>query len=387
MHGRPTQLAVLLVVLAAAFAASAVLAIDLTTTDGATSGEHADRVTTPRSVSIVAGGEIIAESAVRDAAARAAPQGQRFDFTPLLSPIAATVSAADLAICHLELPIGAPGAQSGLLGRSPFGGNRLLAPYELAAAVASTGFDRCSTASNHSDDAGSTGIVTTLDALDAAGVEHAGTARTAAEHASQVQPTMVGGVRISHLAYTRGSNNVQLAGPWVNYSPTIDEVAGDVAAARRAGAELVIVSIHVLPELSSSPAPADRTFVTQLTATTSIDLVVMHGSHVVQPPELVNATTVFWGLGNMLSGMGVAGTGRYMDKRTLDGLLAAVEFTETAPGVFTPRAWPILTCVDPATRQVWPGVAAQSDAATPSEIRPVLAECEARTRSVIPDLQ
>jgi hypothetical protein len=189
---------------------------------------------------------------------------------------------------------------------------------------------------------------------------------------------------------------VQLAGPWVNYSPTIGEVVEDVNAARRAGAELVVVSLHVLPEMSPSPAAADRAFVTQFTAAAPIDLVVMHGSHVVQPPELVNGAIVFWGLGNMLSGMGVAGTGPYVDQRTLDGLMAAVDFTETAPGVFTPRmftprtftprARAVLTCVDPTSRQVWAGLVALADPATPDRVRQVLAACEARTRRVVPDL-
>src|SRR5262245_31687426 len=85
-------------------------------TGGATVGERADRVTIRRSISIVAGGEIIAETAVRDAASAAAAPGQRFDFAPLMAPLAATIQSADLAICHIELPIGRPDQQSGNIG-------------------------------------------------------------------------------------------------------------------------------------------------------------------------------------------------------------------------------------------------------------------------------
>lgn len=370
------------IVIGATFATAAALAA---TTDGATVGEHADRITARRSVSIVAGGEIIAESAVRNAAA--ASPGARFDFAPLMAPLSGTIASADLAICHMELPIGRPDQLPGNIGHSPFGGNRLLAPYELAAGVAATGFDRCSTASNHSDDAGTSGVASTLDALDAAGVSHAGTARSSQERAAQVQPIVVAGVHVSHLAYTRGSNNVPLSGPWVNYSPSVTDVVGDVQAARAAGAELVVVSVHVLPELDPSPATADRAFVTQVTAAVPIDLVVMHGAHVVQPTELVNGVPVFWGLRNMISGMGVVGAGRYADRRTLDSALAVAEFTETAPNVFTPRVFAVLACVDPATRTVWPGIAALDDPATPEPIRPVLAACAARTRQIVADLR
>ena len=55
------------------------------------------------------------------------------------------------------------------LGPSAYGGNRLVSPYEVAAGVAATGFDRCTTASNHSNDIGAAGIDQTLAALDAGG--------------------------------------------------------------------------------------------------------------------------------------------------------------------------------------------------------------------------
>ena len=203
------------------------------------------------------------------------------------------------------------------------------------------------------------------------------------------QPFVVAdGVRVAHLSYTRGSNNDRLREPWlVNYFPDVGEIAGDVAAARSAGAELVFVSIHLMPELGTTPHPDDRQFVTRLTEATSVDVVLMHGPHVVHPIELVGGTIVYWSLGNMLSGMGVAGTGAYEDRRTLDGLLAGVRFTETAPGQWIPEAWGVVVCVDPATRQVWPGITALADPSTPPDVRPVLAECAARTASVVPALR
>src|SRR4029453_10685067 len=52
------------------------------------------------------------------------------------------------------------------------------APREIADAIRYTGYDACTTASNHAFDQGMPGVIATLDQLDRAGVAHAGTART-----------------------------------------------------------------------------------------------------------------------------------------------------------------------------------------------------------------
>jgi poly-gamma-glutamate synthesis protein (capsule biosynthesis protein) len=54
-------------------------------------------------------------------------------------------------------------------------------PPQVAEGLGSTGYDACSTASNHTLDDGAAGIQRTLDALDRAGVRHALSARTEAE--------------------------------------------------------------------------------------------------------------------------------------------------------------------------------------------------------------
>ena len=156
---------------------------------------------------------MLTENAVTSAAAEiAARTGGRYDFAPLFAPITAMVSSVDIAICHMELPIGQPGDRAGVYGSSTFGGNLLLAPYEIAAAMKQVGFDRCSTASNHSNDLGVPAIDETLGALDAAGLSHVGTARPAAEAATTL--FSVNGVRMVHLSYTRYSNTPLPAEPW-----------------------------------------------------------------------------------------------------------------------------------------------------------------------------
>lgn len=307
----------------------------------------------PRSFSLIATGDVLTESAVNDAAAAAASgTGRRYDFAPLFGPITPMVSSADIAICHMEIPIGVQGERAGIYGSSPFGGHLLLAPYEIATDLERAGFDRCSTASNHSNDLAESGIDTTLAALDAAGISHAGTARSSSEATTAL--LTVNGVRLAHLSYTRYSNTPVPGDPWrLNFAASPAQAAADVNAARAAGAEVVVVSVHIVQELLPTPLPADRQFITDLTALSHIDLVVEHGPHVVQPVEKVNGTWVYWSVGNLISGMGTPGRGVFADPRTLEELAATARFTETAPGVFGVETWPVLLCNDPFTRKVY----------------------------------
>jgi poly-gamma-glutamate synthesis protein (capsule biosynthesis protein) len=304
------------------------------------------------------------------AAAIAAGSGTRYNFAPLFGPITPIVESMDIAICHMETPIGLPDERPGVYGKSPFGGNLILAPNEIAAGLRQAGFDRCSTASNHSNDLAEPGIDTTLAALDAAGISHAGTARTPTEAQSSV--TTVNGVRFAHLSYTRYSNTTLPAEPWrLNYVTSPTQIAADVDAVRAAGAEVVAVSVHISKELQPAPLAADRQFITDLTALAHIDLVIEHGPHVIQPVEQVNGTWVYWSVGNLISGMGTPGRVVYTDPRTLDGIAATARFTETAPGVFSVEPWPVLLFT------------AIADPVTSATIRAQMIECVQRSTPVV----
>jgi Bacterial capsule synthesis protein PGA_cap len=348
----------------------------------------ATRLTPPaRSFSLIATGDVLTESAVNAAAAGfAAGSGARLDFAPLFAPVSPMLASADIAICHMELPIGRPDERAGIYGSSPFGGNLLLAPYEIAAAMKRAGFDRCSTASNHSNDLAEVGIDTTLGALDSAGLSHVGTARTPAEAATTL--LTINGIRLAHLSYTQYSNTVLPGEPWrINFVASPARVAADVDAARAAGAEVVVVSMHIYQELLLTPLAADRQFLTDLTARAHIDLVIEHGPHVVQPVEKVNGTWVYWSVGNFVSGMGTPSRGVFADPRTLDEIAAAARFTETAPGVFDVETRPVLLCNEPFTRAVYAAAAALADPSLSPFVRSAIQACMSRTFPIIPALQ
>ena len=119
----------------------------------------------PRHATLAFGGDILIHSGVW----AAADTGAGYDFSPMLAPIAPRLTAADLAICHLEVTLARP-------EDAPSSYPRFRAPGALATDLAEAGFDGCSVASNHALDFGEEGVAATLDGLDAAGLAHAGTA-------------------------------------------------------------------------------------------------------------------------------------------------------------------------------------------------------------------
>jgi len=354
--------------------------------DAASATSEARRQHPPlRTFTLAATGDVLTEGTVVAAAASYAAPGQKYDFAPIFAPVAPILQSVDLAICHMELPIGGPNDHPGVYGRSPYGGNLLLAPHEVAAGLSATGFDRCSTASNHSIDLGVGGINSTLDAFDAVGVTHVGTARTPIE--SGLTTFVVNGVRLAHLSYTTSLNTNPTDAFRLNYARSPERVAADVAAARLLGAEIVIVSMHVGMELLPAPTSGDRAFITTLTSLADVDLVIEHGPHVIQPLEQVNGTWVFWSVGNFVSGMGWAQAGRYADQRTADGLIATARFIETTPGNFTVDPTPVLICNEHNSRTVYPVITTLFDQTISPALRDQLQQCLARSAPVVADLR
>ena len=249
-----------------------------------------------RGFTLVAAGDILPHSAVLDRA-RFDAGGNGYDFRPMLSAVQPLVSRADLALCHIENVYG-----------DPTGTASLMSPPEEARGLAATGYDSCSTASDHSLDAGPVGIQRTLDALDGAGVRHAGTARTDAE-ARTVTLLRAGPAKVAHLAYTADTNGVPLppAEPWVVNLVDPARVLADARAARHAGADVVVVSLRWGTAGQQAPDPQQLALARQLTAARTggrpdIDLILGTQAHAPQPYEKVNGTWVVYGLGDQITG-------------------------------------------------------------------------------------
>ena len=280
----------------------------------------------PRTFTLVATGDVLLHTALweqarADAASAGNPGGH--DFGPMLAGIRPVVSGADVAICHMETPVAPPGG--------PFSSYPSFSvPPEIAPALAATGYDACTTASNHTYDRGSEGVTRTLDALDAAGIRHAGSARTPQE-AGTTTLLDVDGVRLALLSYTFGFNGIPAPGGETWRSNPIDErrILTDAGVARRRGADVVVVALHWGDEYNHDPNGQQQALAPRLIGSPDIDLLLGHHAHVVQPIEAIGNEWVVYGMGNLVSNQGSQGP----DK--LEGLLLRFRFTEQPDG-----GWP-----------------------------------------------
>jgi hypothetical protein len=267
--------------------------------DHETPGRPAPSAAAPRGFTLVASGDVLPHSSIIDRA-RFDGGGKGYDFRPMLAGIRSVVSRADLALCHMETVYGANGDYTGY--------PTFKSPPEVARGLAATGYDGCSTASNHSLDDGSGGIRRTLDALDRAGVRHAGSARTEAE-ARTVTVLRAGSAKVAHLAYTYDTNGFPLpkGQPWAVDLMDEKKILTDARAARKAGADVVVVSLHWGTEWQDAPDERQMTLARDLTAARTgarpdVDLILGTHAHVPQAYEKVNGTWVVYGMGDQIAG-------------------------------------------------------------------------------------
>ena len=289
-------------------------------------------------VSISGSGDILIHNSLSDQA-RDAGSDAKYNFAPMLAGAKARISAADFAICHLETPFSDPA----VVTEFP----HLYVRPELARGIKATGFNQCSTASNWSLDKGSEGVTRTLDALDAAGVGHAGTARSAAEAATP-KITLVKGVPVAHLSYSWDFNGVRPpeGREWEANVIDPDRVVAQAKRARQLGAKIVVASLHMGDPDSHEISQYQRSVAERVTKSGQVDLIIGHNSHQVQPVEMINGVWVVFGHGNLISG-------QFDDwVRNREGIISQFDFAERMDGRFAvvgATAFPILDTSSPHT--------------------------------------
>ncbi|MDQ8705054.1 CapA family protein [Streptomyces sp. LHD-70] len=262
-------------------------------------GASANGAVEPRAFTLAASGDVLPhDSIIRQAAADA--DGDGYDFRKILAGAGPVISKADLALCHMETVYGADGDYSGYPA--------FKSPPQIARALADTGYDGCSTASNHTLDDGADGIDRTLGALDKAGVKHAGSARTEKE-ARTTTMLSAGGAKVAHIAATYGTNGYLLpeGRPWAVNMLDKDKVIAEARAARKAGADVVVFSPHWGTEWQNEPDAQQLRLAEELTASRTagrpdIDLIIGTHAHVPQAYEKVNGTWVVYGMGDQVAG-------------------------------------------------------------------------------------
>ncbi len=272
-------------------------------------------------MSIAVTGDVLLHPPLVEQARADSAGGGGLDFRPMLSAQAPFIQAADLGICHLETPL-AP-------ADGPFAGYpEFSVPPQVLSALTATGYDACSTASNHSLDQGTPGLNRTLNELDAAGLDHDGSARTPQEAAT---PTILttGQIKVGLISVTYGLNTGEPDELWQVSMLDTDAVLDEARAARSAGADLVVVAVHAGTEYDTEPNSDQQDAARTLLTSADVDLVYGHHAHVVQPMQKIDGKWAVYGLGNNIAAQQtpVEGTRR--------GLLVTVTFSQDAAGSWT----------------------------------------------------
>ena len=272
----------------------------------------------PQAFTIAATGDILVHGAVAERAEQyAAGSSLVYDFRPMFASIRPFIAKADLGICHQETPISF--TNEGISSYPLFN-----APRQLGLAIASSGFDACSTASNHALDQGFDGVASTLRVLDRVGVQHAGTTTSRGEEVAHLE---VKGNSVALLSYTYGTNGIPLPDgkPWAVNLIKFRRIVADARREETAGADLIVLALHWGLEYQSEPTPDQLSLARRLARSGSVDLIIGHHAHVVQPIRKIHGLYVIFGLGNILSNQRAGATATCCLPQTQDGMIAHID--------------------------------------------------------------
>ncbi len=251
----------------------------------------------PDRIRLIAAGDFLPHDAVNRAAQK--PDGS-YDYLPLMESFVPIFGAADIRFCNLSAVTG--GAPFGISGYPKFNG-----PTEFSRDMGRLGCNLVNTGTNHSFDRNQDAINVTLDTW--AKVPNmlavAGQNRSSEEQ-QQVHYFAVKGVRFAFIAYTTYINTdapVQDIYGVNVYSRTF--AARQIAAAKANGAQIVIASMRWGTEYSPA-VTAYQTSEARFLADQGVNLIIGHGTHVLQPVTKVtgasgNETLVWYGIGNFLT--------------------------------------------------------------------------------------
>jgi poly-gamma-glutamate synthesis protein (capsule biosynthesis protein) len=255
------------------------------------------------------------QQAQQDAAAAGKPG---LDFTPLLEGQRRYIQASDLAICHQETPV------AGLEG--PFSAYPSFnVPPQITTASKAVGYQACTTASNHTIDRSTDGLLRTLDALDAAGLKHTGSYRTEAE-SQGILILQTPAAKVAIVEGTYGLNGLTPEYPWQVDMLDAPTMIAKAVKARALGADIVLGVMHAGEEYASEPNAQQQEVAHALVDSGQFTMVYGHHTHSVLPIENYKGTWIVYGLGN-----GVTELSPWYVVNN-EGLLVRAQFSQDASG-------------------------------------------------------
>ncbi|GAA1168567.1 CapA family protein [Ornithinimicrobium humiphilum] len=299
----------------------------------------------PLEITLAATGDILAHSRLNlTANAYAGGVEGAYDYTPMFVDVGPLISAADLALCHMETPVSPDNTNLSIPDTLSFN-----TPHQIVDALKGAGVDGCDFASNHTMDRGIAGVEATEQVLRDAGLGYAGpTAHEDRAGKAEVYevPTSEGATaRVAHLAYTytypnAGGPTTDVPGeaPWLVESswPNLgaEGILEQASRARDEGADFVVVSMHWGGEYNAQPLDEQVQLAHALLESDDVDLILGTHVHVIQPCDRINGKHVAYGLGNFLSNQS-PDTNVNLSAPTQEGMVATFTLRRDEAGTVT----------------------------------------------------
>ena len=261
--------------------------------------------------------------------------GDTYDFSPMFWHTKDTIQSADLAIANQEVIIG--GENLRVTGYPTFN-----APFELADALVSAGFDVICHGTNHALDRGGIGIKNCLNNWR----EKYPDIRVLGIHDSEpvnldnniMTITNCDGVEmtVAVLNYTYGTNGIALPNdmPWAVDMLKEETVISQIKELK-SKADFIIVAPHWGTEYRLTPDSYQEKW-TKIFLENGVDLVLGTHPHVCEPIEFIedengNKMLIYYSIGNFINWTGGVGAG--VANRMLGGM-AKVKITKNEEGCF-----------------------------------------------------
>lgn len=236
--------------------------------------------------------------------------GSGYDFSPSFAYVREVFNNADCVIGNLETSLSHswPYAteQLNIDGMPNCNG-----PKQYLGALKFAGFDALVLANNHCCDAGVQGIIETTQAVEEYGFPYTGLFRE--KDAQRFVILDVKGIKVGLLSYAEFYNSkdkaVREAGcEYMINTYSKERIAEDIAAARAAGAELIVAYNHWGAEHTHQPTPKVVTHAQEM-ADAGVDIIIGSHSHAVQPVVWLTAADgrqvlCAYSMGNFVSSMG-----------------------------------------------------------------------------------
>lgn len=254
-------------------------------------------------------GDIMCRAEQQDAALN---KYNRYDFQDMFPLLKNTLSKFDFLAGNLETTISESACYTHEMNRNDNRLNRN-SPNTVLDTIRDAGFDFIVTANNHCMDAGLTGIYQTICHLKQYGLFYTGTFLDKKDRNNHPYIMVeIDGIKVAFLGYTYGTNGrvkqLKKSGRnlFVNkYEKSLME--SDVAKAKSAGAEFVIVYTHWGVEFTHNISE-DQIAQAKDMANAGVDFVAGSHPHVIQPFGTVTADNgkvvpVIYSMGNFISSM------------------------------------------------------------------------------------